>query len=340
MFISEQYESMEFCRSQVKKLIFFPLFLKIRIVRIESMKMKRTAPLLLVLALAASCLLPGSQAQAEENQNEETQVPYAWIAPSAMNETITDLAARQATLDLAGPVLTDRIETLLSQDDLEGLWSVYICLEDGTPVVDISGEEPMTAASTIKLFVAAAVMDQYETLCDRYGQESVDGLLKAMLVISDNDSATELVSMLGDGNTDAGKSAVNTWCEEQGYTGTFLGILFTGVDYTGSYNATSAQDTARFMCALLGNQFKGADRILTIMGESQRLEKIPSALPENTRTANKTGELDFTENDTCVIFGDRQTYVVSVLSDEVLHDQAIPLIQEISAAAWDVLGRE
>lgn len=302
--------------------------------------MKRTVPLLLVPALAAACFLPVLNASAEEAQTEQEQVPYAWVAPAAMNDMIAELAARQASLDLAGPVLTDKIEKLLEQEDLSGLWAVSVCLSDGTPVVEINSDEPMTAASTIKLFVAAAVMDQYDVLCEAAGQETLDHLLHSMLVISDNEAATELVRLLGNGSTDEGKAAVNAWCEEYGYGETFLGILFTGIDYTGAYNSTSSEDTARFMCALLNNEIQGADRILSDMSESERLEKIPSALPENARTANKTGELDFTENDTCIIYGDRQTYIVSVLSDEVDSQQAVSAIREISAAAWDILGSE
>lgn len=307
--------------------------------RIEGMKMKRIVPLLFCTALLTTMLVPQVAASAEESSDTE-QVPYAWIAPSAMNETISALAEQQAVTDLAGPILTDQINDLLDDEDLTGQWAVYICLEDGSPLVDIDGEEVMTAASSIKLFVAASVMDQYDALCESYGSETVDGLLRSMLTISDNDVATELVSMLGDGSTDEGKAAVNDWCEAHGYEESYLGILFSGIDYTGSYNSTSAEDTARFMCELLENSFTGADRILEMISASERQEKIPSALPENTRTANKTGELDFTENDTCIIYGDRQTYVVSVFSDDVLHDQAVPVIRQISAAAWDLLGKQ
>lgn len=76
------------------------------------------------------------------------------------------------------------------------------------------------------------------------------------------------------------------------------------------------------------------------MEESDRLNKLPAGLPEETRTANKTGELDNTENDSCIVYGDRQTYVISVLADDVLHDQALAVMKELSQAAWELLGTE
>lgn len=306
------------------------------------MNMKKILSLPLAGLLCLAGILPGVQASAQESQNttEQTQIPYDWIAPAAMQETISQLAEQEASRTLAAPLLQQEVLRILSQEDLEGEWSLSICLADGTPMASVDQDLSLTAASSIKLFVAGAVMSDYDALSERYGKDIIDRLVRSMLAVSDNSSATELVSALGGGNTDEGKAAVNAWCEENGFEQTYLGILFTGIDYTGTYNATSAGDTAQFLCGLLENRYPGSEQILSYMEESDRLNKLPAGLPEDTRTANKTGELDNTENDSCIVYGDRQTYVISVLADDTLHEQALAVMKELSQAAWDLLGAE
>lgn len=305
------------------------------------MNMKKILSLPLAGLLCLAGILSGVQASAQESQNtEKSQIPGEWIAPAAMQETISQLAEQEASRTLAAPLLQQEVLRILSQEDLQGEWSVSICLADGTPMASVDPDLSLTAASSIKLFIAGAVMSDYEALCEQVGQEIIDRLVRSMLAISDNSSATELVSALGGGNTDEGKAAVNAWCEENGFEQTYLGILFTGIDYTGTYNATSAHDTAQFLCGLLEKKYPGSEQILSFMEESDRLNKLPAGLPEETRTANKTGELDNTENDSCIVYGDRQTYVISVLADDVLHDQALAVMKELSQAAWELLGTE
>lgn len=186
-----------------------------------------------------------------------------------------------------------------------------------------------TAASSVKLFVAGAVMENLESVEERYPADVVEQLMRAMLIISDNESATELVAMLGDGSTDEGKSVVNDYCTRYGYDDTYIGILFSGVDPTGEYNITSAGDTAMFLQDIYNGELPGSETILDLMKESQRVEKIPAVLPGDISSANKTGELDFTSNDSAIIYAEHP-FVLSVLLDDIDFIRAGQLIRQLT----------
>lgn len=186
-----------------------------------------------------------------------------------------------------------------------------------------------TAASSVKLFVAGAIMENLESVEERYPADVVERLMRAMLVISDNESSSELIAMLGNGSTDEGKSVVNDYCTKYGYDDTYIGILFSGVDPTGEYNITSAGDTAMFLQDIYNNELPGSETILDLMKASERLEKIPAALPGNVTSANKSGELDNTSNDSAIVFASHP-FVLSILLDDIEFFRAGELIRELT----------
>ena len=64
-------------------------------------------------------------------------------------------------------------------------------------------DQPMQAASLIKLFIMGTVYENYESLSETYGADTLNSYLNSMITVSDNDAANKLVNMLGDGDDDA-----------------------------------------------------------------------------------------------------------------------------------------
>ena len=100
--------------------------------------------------------------------------------------------------------LLSQIKPLLPQNN--GTWSVYVCnlMKNTEGVID---DQPMQAASLIKLFIMGTVYENYESLSETYGADTLNSYLNSMITVSDNDAANTLVNMLGDGD-DASRYAM------------------------------------------------------------------------------------------------------------------------------------
>ena len=83
-------------------------------------------------------------------------------------------------------------------------------------------DQQMQAASLIKLFIMGAVYENFDSLCDTYGADSVNNYLNPMITVSDNDAANTLVNMLGYGDDSAGMNTVTNFCQSHGYTSTSM----------------------------------------------------------------------------------------------------------------------
>ena len=186
------------------------------------------------------------------------------ISPSHSSESSTDESLNS---------LLAQIKPLLPQNN--GTWSVYVCnlMKNTEGVID---DQPMQAASLIKLFIMGTVYENYESLSETYGADTLNSYLNSMITVSDNDAANKLVNMLGDGDDEAGMRAVNAFCASHGYSSTSMGrLLLQSNEYGDNYTSLKMQ---------------------------QRRNKIPANLPDGVKVANKTGELDDVENDAGIIY--------------------------------------
>ena len=191
----------------------------------------------------------------------------------------------------------------------------------------------MQTASVIKVFIMGAV---YEHICypsDDIAavdyQESYDGelrgLLEQMITVSDNTAANSLVSILGEGDFEAGKAVVNEYCLRHGFTQTHLGRKFLDSNPTDD-NYTCAADCRRFLSEVYHGEMvceEASGKMLGLLKGQTVKHKIPSGLPSGYASANKTGEmpegygLGCIENDIAVIFAPDLDYVLVVLSNEL-----------------------
>lgn len=201
--------------------------------------------------------------------------------------------------------LLSQIRPLLPQDN--GTWSVYVCnlMKNTEGTID---SQQMQAASLIKLFIMGAVYENFDSLCNAYGADSVNNYLNPMITVSDNDAANTLVNMLGYGDDATGMDVVNSFCQAHGYTSTSMGRLLLQ-DNTYGDNYTSVSDCGHFLkeiyqsnAGTTATTLSHTDAMYSLLKMQERRNKIPANLPEGVKVANKTGELDDVENDAGIIY--------------------------------------
>lgn len=222
----------------------------------------------------------------------------------------------------------------------DGQWAAAVQC-GGAASCQSPGSGPMQSASLIKLFVAAAVEENRQTLTagERYSGETAE-LLLSMLSESDNDATNELVTRLGAGDPSAGMDLVNQYCAANGYPDTSMGRLM--LDFTSTAeNYTSVTDCCAFLQAVLENQVPGAEEILSALKQQVRTGKIPAGVPSGVQTANKTGELDTVENDAAIIWAGEKPYILCVMSGGLSDPtEARAQITALSAQVYALLTAE
>ena len=223
--------------------------------------------------------------------------------------------------------LLSQLKPLLPQDN--GTWSVYVCnlMKNTEGTID---DQQMQAASLIKLFIMGAVYENFDSLCDTYGADSVNNYLNPMITVSDNDAANTLVNMLGYGDDSAGMDAVNSFCQAHGYTSTSMGRLLLQ-DNTYGDNYTSVSDCGHFLKEIYQSNagttdttLSHTDAMYSLLKMQERRNKIPANLPEGVKVANKTGELDDVENDVGIIYSTAKgiDLVVCFMSQDLMDSGA------------------
>lgn len=258
--------------------------------------------------LAASESSDSSAADSSQETQEE-----GTISPSHSDNSATDESLNN---------LLSQIQPLLPQNN--GTWSVYVCnlMKNTEGTIN---EQPMQAASLIKLYIMGAVYENYETLSETYDADTLNTYLNPMITVSDNDAANKLVNMLGNGDDAKGMEAVNSFCFSHGYTATSMGRLLLQSNEYGD-NFTSAADCGHFLRDIYQSNsgtssapLAHADAMYSLLKMQERRNKIPANLPDGVKVANKTGELDDVENDAGIIYSTAKgiDLVVCFLSEDL-----------------------
>ena len=201
------------------------------------------------------------------------------------------------------------------------------------------GADKLKAASLIKLLIAGAVLTNKNQLLSAGTKEDViDGYLEKMITVSDNNAANELTRLLGYSDTDEGIAEVNKYIKSLGFTKTEMGRLM--LDHSsGKENYVSAEELGKYLEMLYNSEVKGSEQIISYMKEQTRVTKIPSVLPTDIEVANKTGELEDTENDSAIIYGPDSDIVLVVcfsnLSDTLSGQTAIRMVADDVYKFWN-----
>ena len=239
----------------------------------------------------------------------------------------------------------DRMDFSSLEEELEMLWlndltasgehwAVEAMDLNTVSCMEINSGDSMQSASVIKLFIMGAVYERavYAAECGKElipMQETYDGelkdLLTAMITVSDNTAANELVSRLGQGDFDTGAAVVNEFCKDHGYAATHLGRRFLAENPSDD-NYTSVADCTSFLSGLYNGTLlnvEASGKMLELLEGQTVKGKIPAGLPNGVETANKTGEmpsgygLGSIENDVAIVMNGRYPYILCVLSNDI-----------------------
>ena len=280
------------------------------------MNLKRLLlPLLSVSLLAA----PVPTGYAAETNVAVAETEQGTLSPSSENSDSVfggTSASDEPVTDEALQTLLNQIQGQLPADN--GSWSVFVSDLINETEGSIN-DQTMQAASLIKLYIMGAIYENYDQIIGQYGKDSVDSNLHSMITVSDNDAANTLTTYLGGGNSSAGMQAVNSFCQEHGYTQTHMGrMLLASNDQDDNY--TSVNDCGHFLIEVYKEEessYAHASDMYALLKAQTRQNKIPAMLPDGVKTANKTGELDNVENDAGIIYDAANDLVIVFMSQNL-----------------------
>ena len=304
--------------------------------------------------VAASCMLTAGAGRTSQSYTESGAMTDPLQEAGAWMEELS--AADYHTAYMEDKMDGLREEILEMTSAAAGSWSVYV-KDLGTDLSFVINDQPMYAASIIKLFVMESCYGHMDLLvendCIYSGSEEesrskTEQLLHDMITVSDNNSCNELVRMhSADRSFAEGCEVIGTWlsgtaCED---TGIFHSLSPSDTEresISDERNRTSAADCGR----LLEEIYEGtcvsegtSEEMLGLLLDQQRTGKIPSGVPEGVVTANKTGETDEVQHDAAIVFGAETDYILCVMSaDASGSEAAVSTIQEISAMVYDCLN--
>ena len=276
---------------------------------------KLLLPLLSVSLLAA----PVSTGYAAETNVAVAETEQGTLSPSSENSDSVfggTSASDEPVTDEALQTLLNQIQGQLPADN--GSWSVFVSDLINETEGSIN-DQTMQAASLIKLYIMGAIYENYDQIIGQYGKDSVDSNLHSMITVSDNDAANTLTTYLGGGNSSAGMQAVNSFCQEHGYTQTHMGrMLLASNDQDDNY--TSVNDCGHFLIEVYKEEessYAHASDMYALLKAQTRQNKIPAMLPDGVKSANKTGELDNVENDAGIIYDAANDLVIVFMSQNL-----------------------
>ena len=222
--------------------------------------------------------------------------------------------------DLGMDNLKPQLEKMLS--GYQGTWSVY--------VKDLNEEKEILINDTSLYSVDVKLND----------------LLWNMITVSDNESCNELVKLQTDSlDFKKGAEDINKYLEKEGYTETSvqhtLHPAASAQESLGGRNMTSVKDCG----TLLEKIYKGecvskeaSEEMLNLLSNQENTWKIPQGLPDGIKSANKTGETDQDQHDIAIVYGEKTTYILCVMSENCSESTAVTNIQNISKIVYNYLN--
>lgn len=280
---------------------------------VNPMCSKKIRKLLIPLLSVSILTLPVSCIYAAEETEQGT------LSPSSGNSDSVFGGASAS----AEPVTDEELQTLLNQiqthlPTTNGNWAVFVSDLINETEGSIN-DQTMQAASLIKLYIMGAVYENYDQIISQYGKDSVDSNLSSMITVSDNGAANTLTTYLGGGDSGAGMQAVNSFCQNHGYTKTHMGRMLLASNENDD-NYTSVADCGHFLIEIYKEEessYAHASDMYNLLKAQTRRNKIPAQLPSGVKTANKTGELDNVENDAGIIYDASNDLVIVFMSQNL-----------------------
>ena len=234
--------------------------------------------------------------------------------------------------------LTKELEEYIKSNP--GQWSAYIKNLKTGEITDINGDNKMTSASIIKLFVMAAAYDQINKgQVSEANKTTILNNMRNMITISDNDATNAIVAALGNGDEEAGRAIINNYASSEGYSETSINRSL-GQSSRGSVeNYTSAKDVSNLLEKIHNGEIDNSDEMLNLLKDQTRTSKIPAGVPDGVTVANKTGELGDVQNDAAIVYSGGD-YVIVTLSEGVCESEGIDTIKNISKMTYEEYNKE
>ena len=241
----------------------------------------------------------------------------------------------------------------------EGSWSVYVKDLTNDQEFDL-GSQSLYSASLIKAFVMAQTYANMDTVLQSEAAKmkkdvsdpavatKVNDLLWNMITVSDNESFNELVRLqTTSGVFKDGAEAVNAFLAENQFADTSVQHTLSPSASKdaglGGRNTTSVKDCEE----LLSRIYKGecvpkeaSDAMLNLLLNQQVTTKIPSGISASVEIANKTGETDTDQHDIAIVYGEKTTYILCVMSENCKSGDAVSHIRDISGIVYNYLNMQ
>jgi len=283
-----------------------------------------------------------SKKEENEKKEPESKEPEGveFVADSSQNEKPEKVDVEyfvdedQYRIDLT-PV-KEEIEEIITRtkQSVGGDWSIYITIPSTGDTLSMN-QKKMQSASVVKLFIMGAVYDDYDAILRKCDETELEELIEKMIIVSDNASADELVTLLGRGDSDRGKRTVTNFCHEKGLVNTNMSRLLQ--ENSSDDNYTTTEDTAKFLEMILNGELSHSKEMLRHLENQERTSKIPAGIPKDVTIANKTGELEDVQNDAAIVFA-KKPYIICIMADGVQDYQTpIDAIVEISNKSYNYL---
>ena len=253
----------------------------------------------------------------------------------------------------ADAALKTKLEALATAQTTLKPEAFFVDLDNGA-YVNLGGENPIAAASTIKIPILVAffeAVDEQKIYLDEMLTLSASQVAEGsgdmqfqdpgkqftaletatkMITISDNTATNMLIERLG------GAEALNQRFREWGLTQTAIRNALPDLEGT---NTTSAKDLAYLLTLIDRGELvslRSRDRLLGIMRGTVTNTLLPQGIEENAIIAHKTGDIGTVIGDAGIIdMPSGKRYVAAVMVKRPHNDpQGRTLIQEISKTAY------
>jgi beta-lactamase class A len=293
-------------------------------------------------------ILAFHSAKANKSQKPQASKPSPSPKPETtqqkltLTEELTPLKQKLTTLTAKYPKLTPEL--------------YFVDLDNGA-YVNLGGENPVPAASTIKVPLLIAFFQDVdagkirldeiltakkELIASGSGDMQYQGVGKKytaletatkMIIISDNTATNMLIERLG------GKEVLNQRFQQLGLTATVIKNPLPDLEGT---NTTSPKDLANLLIRVSQGELlslKSRDRLLGIMQETKTRTLLPQGLEENAVIAHKTGDIGTVLGDVGIVdMPSGKRYVGAVLAKRPYNDpKGRDMIQEISRTVYQHL---
>ena len=285
-----------------------------------------------------------------------TQVAALGKGSTPMGKT---LASEKVVATTENTALKQKLAALASQAKPQKILpQAYLLDMDNGQFVNLQGNVPIAAASTIKIPVAIAFfqdVDAGKVKLDEplpmtkdviasgagdmqylQGKKSSFTALETvtkMIVISDNTATNMIIKRLG------GKAALNQRFQQWGLTTTVINNALPDLEGT---NKTTPQDLVNALAKV--NQgdllsLKSRDRLLNIMQQTKTRTLLPQGLEPEAVIAHKTGDIGKVLGDAGIIdMPNGKRYIFAVMAQRPYNDpKARELIQNFSRTSYQHL---